>query len=249
MQETLSIILGLLVLLCPSLQSDQGRQTEAKLIHRFEGFSGDYGISEAVIDFAIYPHGSGDMAAVRLCSNQPLPLALFTAAANPFVVVERVSDKFSPDHILFLRSEDCVGSHSEVATELWAIPVGSKPPSFVESVKSSEVRFRSIGAKKGPTAYGARNYKAAVKHLSLKLREKPETTGVIVGYYYKTPSNVMKRRIREVQRMLQQSGLPRDRYLVRLAPWTGEYGIDPPDPEPQYPNVFIVEISGTARIR
>jgi hypothetical protein len=42
--------------------------------------------------------------------------------------------------------------------------------------------------------------------------------------------------------MLEQSGLSGDRYFVDLVPWTGEYGIDPPDPEPRYPSVFIVEM-------
>jgi hypothetical protein len=91
----------------------------------------------------------------------------------------------------------------------------------------------------------ARSYQAALQKLSAKLRANPGAVGVVVGYYYKQPSLMMKRRLRGVQKMLERSGLSPERYFVRLAPWTGEQAIDPSDPEPKYPRLFVMEIAKT----
>jgi len=81
-----------------------------------------------------------------------------------------------------------------------------------------------------------------------KLRAAPEAVGVVVGYYYKNPSLVMKRRLREVRKMLDESGLRQNRYFVRFVPWPGERSDDRPEAEPRYPSVFVVKVErDTAR--
>ena len=81
----------------------------------------------------------------------------------------------------------------------------------------------------------------ALQKLSARLRANPDAVGIVLGYYYKQPSRLMKLRLHEVQRTLKAAGLSEDRYSVRLAPWTGEYGDD--DPEPRYPSLFVVEVA------
>jgi len=64
-----------------------------------------------------------------------MPLALSIAAMNPFIVARALNQgyNFSLERILFLRSEDCLGSDPAVAaTELWAVPKGAALPPFVE---------------------------------------------------------------------------------------------------------------------
>lgn len=174
-----------------------------------------------------------------------MPLALSIAAMNPFAVARALNlgYNFALERILFLRSQDCLGSKSAVApTELWAIPKGAALPTFAESIKSSHAQLEILGTKT-LLPNGTTNYRLAVRQLGTKLRAAPEAVGVVLGYYFKRPSPQMKRRVREVQKILEQSGLPRDRYSVRLMPWPGERSIDPPEPEPKYPNVLVVEIS------
>lgn len=66
--------------------------------------------------------------------------------------------------------------------------------------------------------------------------------GIVLGYYYDKPSQLMKKRLREVRRGLEKSGVQHSRYFVRLSPWSGERSIDPAEPELVYPSFFVVEV-------
>lgn len=123
------------------------------------------------------------LPAVRICSREPMPLALSTAAMNPFTIARALNQgyNFPHEHILFLRSEDCLGTHAAVAaTELWAVPNGAALPTFVESIKSSQARLETVGTKT-LLAKGTRNYRSAIKELTAKVRAAPEATGMIVA--------------------------------------------------------------------
>jgi hypothetical protein len=181
--------------------------------------------------------------AMRVCTKEPMVLALSIAAMNPFKVAKWMHDVYNypSERVVFLRSEDCLGSNPRVAaTELWAVPTGAALPASVESIKSSQAHLETVGTK-DLSPEGTHSYRAAAQELTAKLNAKPGAVGVVLGYYYKRPSPIMERRLREVCRLLEQNGLPQDRYFVRLAEWTGEYGHD--DPEPQYPSLLIVEVA------
>jgi hypothetical protein len=224
-------------------QGQESLQSGARLVHRYERRCGDSCLQELAIALG----GGGakkasNTVAIRFCSKESLPLALSTAAASPEYLISILTDSYgyTPERILFLRSEDCLAPEPSVtATEFWAIPQSATLPTSIESVKSSQVRVDSLGME--GLIGNVRSYKAALRKLPDKLRAKPEAVGIVLGYYYKQPSRVMKRRIREVQRTLKENGLSEDRYSVRLAPWTGEYGDD--DPEPKYPSLFVVEVA------
>ncbi len=237
-------VLLLLCLFFLSAADVCGQSIQPSLIHRYEkGYS-----LHSLEDNAAYladSAGSDGAVVVRVCSKERMPLALSLAAADPLIVatILKVDYDFTPERVLFLRSEDCLGSDLAVAaTELWAVPEGAVLPTSVESVRSDQVRLESIGTK-DELGKGARDYQAATRKLIAELHEKPDAAGVVLGYYYKKPSPVMERRLREVRKLLEQSGLPQDRYCVRLAAWTGERSVDPPDPEPKYPSLFVVEVA------
>lgn len=181
--------------------------------------------------------------AVRVCSKEPLPFALANAGADPFLIAELVSGSpDSPEQVVFLRSEDCLSKYpSRTATEIWAIPEGASLPPHVEAIKSNQVRLISLG--KRPANRGVRDYRTALQRLIQDLRTNPTSVGVVFGYFLERPSPVLQRRLREVRKMLEQSGLPRERYLVRPVPWNDEVSIYPPDSEPRYPSVFVVEVA------
>lgn len=238
------LIVGLL--LSSGVSLGQGSKPEAVQVRRYERTgSGFDAITEANYELTRIAAKPDDVAVVRVCSREPMPLALSIAAMNPFTVARALNQgyNFALERVLFLRSEDCLGSDSAVAaTELWAVPKGAAMPVFVDSIKSSQARLETVGTK-NLLAEGTRNYRLAVQRLTTKVRASPEATGVVVGYYFKQPSPELKRRVGEAQKMLKQSGLPRHRYSVRLMPWPGERSIDPPEPEPKYPSVFVVEVA------
>lgn len=244
MRQVMFLIIGLLLL--SGVAPSQGRKPEAVQVHRFErAGSGFDAITEANYELTRIATRSDDVAVIRVCSREPMPVALSIAAMNPFTVARALNQgyNFALERVLFLRSEDCLGSEAAVAaTELWVAPKGAALPAFVDLIKSTQAHLETVGTK-SLLAAGARNYRFAVRELATKVRAKPEATGVVVGYYFKQPSPEMKRRVSEAQKMLEQSGLPRDRYSVRFMPWPGEQSIDPPEPEPKYPSIFIVEVA------
>ena len=243
-QQALFLIIGLL--LSSGVSLGQGGKPETVQVRRYErGGSGFDEITEANYELTRTLGNSNDLAVVRICSKEPMPLALSIAAMNPFTVARALNQgyNFALERILFLRSEDWLGSDPAVAaTELWAVSKDAALPPFVESIKSSQARLETVGTKT-LLAEGTRNYRLAVKELTTKVRAAPEAIGVVVGYYFKQPSREMKRRVSEARKMLEQSGLPRDRYSVRLMPWPGERSIEPPEPEPKYPNIFVVAVA------
>src|SRR2546427_1542198 len=205
MRQTL-VIIGLL--LSSGISLGQGGKPEAVQVRRYErGGSGFDEITEANYELTRRLNISSDLAAVRICSREPMPLALSVAAMNPFTVARALNEgfNFALERILFLRSEDCLDSDTVAPTELWAVPKGAALPAFVESIKSNQAHLKTVGTKT-LLAKGVRNYRLAVKELTAKVRAAPEATGVVVGYYFKQPSPEMKRRVSEAQKMLEQRG-------------------------------------------
>lgn len=244
MWRAVALIIILLLPAAALLPRTGGVQSEAKLVHRCEeGCSGYDSIMERTLDLTQEGVVPAVTIAVRVCSKEPMPLALSIAAMNPFKVAKWMNDVYNypSEHVVFLRSEACLGSNLRVAaTELWIVPKGAALPASVESIKSSQAHLETVSTK-GLLSKGERRYRAATQELIAKLNAKPGAVGVILGYYYKQPRPIMERRLREVCRLLAQSGLPQDRYFVRLTEWTGEYDDD--DPEPQYPSLFVIDVT------
>lgn len=227
------------------LLGQEGGRPEAKLVRSpFAGGDVQHVIQEAALDLKEYASGSEDMVAVRVCSREPMPVALSIATASPFIMLEYLEHYgFSQERILLLRSEDCLGDDPAIAvTEFWAIPKGAAPPPSTESIKSSQAQLEVVRTE--DTIKSAKGYRAALQQLTAKLRAKPEAAGVIVGSYYEKPSSVLERNLRKAQRSLEQNGLSVDRFYVRAKPLLGER-VDG-ETEPKYPNLFIVEVTKTS---
>jgi hypothetical protein len=218
-------------------------QPKAELIHRYERGCGYSCNQELAIDLG---GGAGtesdDIIAIRFCSKEPLSKALAFAASPPDYVISILKDtyKYTPERILLLRSNNCLSTNPAVAaTEYWVIHKGGDLPSYIESVKSCQVDFGSLGRR----GANARNYKAALHRFPQTLKANPNRFGMVLGYYLKRPNRSLKQRLNEAKKFLERSGLPQNRYIISLKPWTGEYGSDPPEPEPKYPDIAIIEVS------
>jgi hypothetical protein len=218
------------------------RQAEAKLVRSpFAGGDALHIIQEAALDLKEYASGAEDRVAVRICSKEPMPVALSTAAASPFILREHLEHYgFLPERILFLRSLDCLGDNARIAvTEFWAIPKGADLPPSIESIRSSQARLEIVRTE--DRIKSAAGYNAALRELIAKLNAKTEASVVIVGSYYEQPSPALQKNLGKAKRLLQQHGVPPNRFYVRAAPSTGMRDGD--ESEPKYPNLFVVEIS------
>lgn len=142
----------LLTLFGISSQGQQRSQPVPQLIHRYELACGYSCAQEVAADLGKHGAGKpGDRIAVRFCSKEALPLALTTAiAAYGYVIsILEQSYAYNPEHVLLLRSDDCLGQNAAVtATEFWDIPLGASMPAAVESIRSSEVKVRVYSTDK-----------------------------------------------------------------------------------------------------
>jgi hypothetical protein len=247
---------GLLLLLVPAFAAlAQGDSENAARLFKRYGQGAAYNrVTEDVLTLVLSVTAKERARiAVRVCSKEPLPFALATASADPFHVAELLIGGYGyrSEQVIFLRSEDCLSAEGPLrsATEIWTLADGGSLPSHVEALTSNEVKLVSLG--KRPANRGVRDYKSAIGELIRKLRANPASKGVVFGYFLKRPGAVLQRRLREVTKMLEQSGLPPDRYLVGAMNWNDEVSTYPPDTEPRYPTVSIVEVATdtTRRLR
>lgn len=241
------VVLFLLLLLSTFgvfAQSDS--EHAARLFKRYDPGAAYNRVTEDVLTLSISVKAKERaQVAVRVCSKEPLPFALATAGADAFHIAELLTGGYgyTAERVIFLRSEDCLSAKGPLraATEIWTMSEGASLPSHIEALKSKEVKLVSLG--KRPANRGVRDYRNAIGELIKNLRANPTSKGVVFGYFLKSPSATLQRRLREVRKILEQSGLLSDRYLVRPMRWNDEVSTYPPDAEPQYPTVSIVEVA------
>jgi hypothetical protein len=180
--------------------------------------------------------------ALRVCSKEPLPFALVTANADPFFLSEWLVSAYgyAPERLVYLRSEDCLGKDpSRGVTEIWTLSEGASFPPHVEKVAFTDAQRVALGKKE---AYrGVRDYREAVTGLIKQLQVNPAARGLVVAYH--EPGGKLnpklRRRLKEVTKMFERSGLPRERYLVHVTYWNDETWEH--EPETQYPLVYIIK--------
>jgi hypothetical protein len=240
--------LALILLALPVSGQSDARQMPQRT-ERYERGAGDNEITEAAFRLTGLDPKQRERVSIRVCSKEPIVRAMANAPANPFQIADKFVNGYAylPEKVLFLRAEDCLsaGKPSITPTEIWAIPEGASLPQHVDVLKSNQIKLVSLG--KRPLNRGVRDYKAALRELIENLRGNPHNIGMVFGYFLEHPSLALRGRIREVTRILKLSGLPRERYLVRLTYWPDEVSTYPPDSEPQYPSLFVVEVASAAK--
>jgi hypothetical protein len=221
-------------------------QIAPQLFKRYDRGAAPNRITEDVLtlSLSVKPEERTQVA-IRVCSKESLPFALATAGADPFYIADLLTNGYAypVERVMFLRSEDCLFAkdRSEPITEIWALRDAAQLPTHVEALKGDEVKLVSLGKRQ--TNRGVCDYRSAVTEMIGKLRLNPAAKGIVFGYFLERPSATLRRRLREVTSMLEQSGLSADRYLVRPMQWNDEVSTYPPDSEPQYPSISIVEVS------
>jgi|SRR5947209_3676528 len=247
MKKVTAAALGFFFCLSNVLLGQENVQPKSKLVHTpFAGGDFLHVIQEAALDLKEYA-GAKDRVAIRVCSKEPMPVALVTATASPFIMLEYLEHYgFTQERILYLRSEDCLGNNPAIPiTQFWAIPEGASAPSSVESIKSSQAKLDVIRTE--DTIKDIADYRAALQEFILKLRSRPGAVGVVIGSYYNSPSFALQERLRESQILLKQNQLTSNRVFVRVAPLTGMRSDELSELEPDYPSLFLIEITKNCR--
>jgi hypothetical protein len=217
-----------------------------RLVTRGEMYSP---LQEIYLDLEGSAGNPGDMVVMRICSREPLPLAMFLSVVSPIGIGEGIAKEglngrvfFSPERIMILRSPDCpVTRPPYVPLEFWGVPKGAALPPSVESAKVCQVRVE--GKDSDEPFKSLQAYRASLREILAKVRENPGAVAIVRGEYNVRPSTAMKRALGEAERFFGQSGLTRDKYFVRLKPsayYDPEYNREP---EPKYPSVVAVRIA------
>lgn len=217
-----------------------------RLVRRGEMYSP---LQEIYLDLEGSTRNRGDMIAMRICSREPLPLAMFLSVVSPIGIGESIAKEgingrafFSRDRIMILRSPDCPVTYPPyVPLEFWGVPKGAALPPSVESAKLCQIRVEGVDSDQPVKSLQA--YRASLSEILAKVRENPGTVAIVRGEYNVRPSVSMRRALREAEKFFGRSGLPRDRYFVRLKPsayYDPEYNHEP---EPKYPSVIAVRIA------
>lgn len=206
-------------------------------------------LQEIYLDLEASAGNPGDMIAMRICSREPLPLAMFLAVVSPIGRGESVAKDglngrvfFTRDRIMILRSPDCPVTHPPyVPLEFWGVPRGAALPPSVESAKLCQVRVEGVDSDEPIRSLQA--YRASLREILAKVRANPEAVAIVRGEYNVRPSASMKRALREAERFFERSGLPGNKYYVRMKP-SAYYDPDyDREPEPKYPSVVAVRIA------
>ena len=233
----------LLVLAAAATPCFAQQNSQAVLFKRYDRGAAYNRIIEEVLTLtiAVKPENRVTVA-VRVCSKQPLPLALFPANADPFHIAELLTGGYAylPEHVIFLRAEDCLGKDPLTGiTEIWTLSEGASFPAYVEKLVSTDAQRVPLGKKPAKRNIGVLDYKTALDNLIRELQRDPHARGVVVGFFLKRPSAMLQRRIREVRSTFQRSGLPPDRYLVYTDYFNSETSDS--DPEPVYPEIYLIK--------
>ena len=244
-----SLFLVCFLLSMPVLAQERGKPTAVpsrRLVTRGEMYSP---LQEIYLDLEGSAGKPGDMIAMRICSFEPLPVAMFLAVVNPLGVGESIAKEgingrvfLSRDRIMILRSPDCSVTHPPyVPLEFWGVPKGAALPSFVDSAKLCQVLLEG-----GPSVEPVKNqmaYRQSLKKVVAEARASSDAVVIVLGEYNIRPSSSMRRALREAKSFLKQRQFPQNRYFVRIKPsayYDPEYNRGP---EPKYPRAVAVRIA------
>lgn len=186
----------------------------------------------------------GTLVAVRFCSNEPLPKVLLMSNERPHTVRNFLEQSYSygPERILFLRDAGCQTGDSPIsATEIWVIPQGAPIPSATEMIKSCQFRLDRF---RRDSFGNDSDFDNALRELAIELN-RPQVVGLIVGVSY-APTDAahhITRNLCNARRILEQSGIPTERYIIRHVERLNETSSVPT--ATNYPTITVASIESS----
>lgn len=202
----------------------------------------------------IYNPASNKLA-IRICSRDPMPVALATASGLPMLVTAMLQEKgASTSNMVYLRSEKNCNLNVEMraVTEYWLTPNTIEFPEFVEarSVKNvANFQLTNAGLWIGRTQFDGlsadsenltpESYSLALKRLVEMLKADRSAVAVIsIPYYPRSSSAEMNKRIEFTKNVVRENDLGNFRIYFK------KYSIgrkpNQSFDDPIYPDVVIV---------
>ena len=181
--------------------------------------------------------------AIRLCSTEPIQLALVKSALSLPAVLETFAILGYPNEkIVVLKSKDCISKYTEVTTaEVWTIFPNFELPSYDEKYLPNEIDITRIGDWMGMEYLGNPNYIQNTYKVVEELEKDKSAIGVVLGVYRKNPKDINKKFSR-INKLLKNSGLDNSRYIFQVFRWRQELSLDPLEKGHIYPAFFVVKI-------
>lgn len=183
---------------------------------------GDEDVAENVYRFREMALSSrrtkADAIVLRICSSQPLPIALAAAAYNPLWVAQKIGN--NTEHVILLRTspEDCNRASGEGTIEVWFAQNADVIPKFRESYKASDLSMQTVVSRDDwfngliTEAVTPANFLEIMKEISAIAVS--DRCSVIVFQVSKAPNSTRTANLRSAQSQLIANGIPKDRMVV-----------------------------------
>jgi hypothetical protein len=161
--------------------------------------------------------------AIRICSTDPLPVAVATARGLPFVAAELFSRIGIPkSSIVYLREDGvCAPTFKGSRTEYWLVPRNAEFPSFVELQYATGLSFEVLaerdlyrGNRQATIDRSAwqqlneKSYQSVLNDLMSKLVENRNCSAVIAFFNDRRTRDINERKkIAAIRAMLTSNGI------------------------------------------
>lgn len=196
-----------------------------------------------------------EILAVRVCSNDPLPIALAMANSAPFLTTLKLEKRGIPkSSIFYLRqNKNCKSIPNDyVSTDFWLIPKNAEFPEFVEARRASnlsgyELTHAGFLAEVDPVEVRSselekltpQSYNLVLKRMVDLMRKNKSAVAVIqVPYYRRSSTAELNKRVRDTLEYLKVNNIADHRIYVRKM-YSGNTMASPED-EPKYPDIMVV---------
>ena len=197
--------------------------------------------SEVFID--LRASGLSGFAAFRICTAEPLPVALFVGR-QPWALALEMVDTYpdvTANRILILRSTRCERAELRSQVETWGVPAGASLPFFEEGIRLSQLRVEDAWANRGRSKT---TFKLVLAEAAKAVSSSASSYLVVRGYFWRRQSAAMRANLAVARRFIEGHGI--DRGHVRLMPSLNAYW---GKGSTTYPDVYVVHLDGTLDVR
>ena len=197
--------------------------------------------SEVFID--LRAGGPSGLAAFRVCTAEPLPVAIFVGR-QPWRLALWMVDWYpdvSANRILILRSTRCERADIRSQVETWGVPPGALLPSFEEGIRLSQLRVEDAWAERSRSKT---TFKLVLAEAAKAVSSSASSYLVVRGYFWRRQSAAMRANLAVARRFIEGQGI--DRGHVRLMPSLNAYW---GKGSTTYPDVYVVHLDGTLDVR
>lgn len=183
---------------------------------------GDEDVAENVYRFREMVRSSrrtkADAMVLRICSSQPLPIALAATAYDPLWVAQKIGS--DTEHVILLRTspKDCNRASGEGTIEVWFAEITDSIPKFRESYKASDLFMQTVVSNDDwfhglmSEAVTPANFLEIVKEISTVADS--DRCSFVVFQVSKDPNSTRTTNLRSAQSQLIANGIPKDRMVV-----------------------------------